>query len=168
MATPFRFQCSRCEEWHEGLPSPGWIYPIEYQDVPPHERERRTELTSDTCVIDDKWFFIRGCLEIPLQASEDTLVYGVWVSVSESSFALFKRTYEQEGREQEAPFFAWLTFIPPPFPQALLKTRVHLNPLPNRPSLELEPTEHPLAVAQRERLSPASVAEVVEQMLHGS
>jgi hypothetical protein len=168
MATPFRFHCSQCGQWHEGLPSPGWLYPIEYFDVPPEEREQRTELTSDTCIIDDKWFFIRACLEIPVQEGDEPLVYGVWVSVSEVSFELFERTYEQEGREREAPFFAWLTFVPPPFPQALLKTRVHLRPLPTRPTIELEPTEHPLAVAQRDGLSPAAVQKIIEHLLHGS
>jgi hypothetical protein len=94
-------------------------------------------------------------------------VYGVWVSLSEKSFATFRDTYELEGREQQAPFFGWLTAVPPPFPEALLKTMVHLRPVPNRPYIELEPTDHPLAVAQKEGISPARVQEIAERLLHG-
>jgi len=166
MSLPFRFQCSRCNQWHEGLPSPGWECPIEYMDIPPHERNHRAELTSDTCIIDGKWFFVRVCLEVPIRDYDEPFTYGVWVSVSQASFAQFERLYEQEGRELQAPFFAWLTVVPPPYPQALLKAMVHLQPLPTRPLLELEPTDHPLAKAQREGISLAAAYEIVEKLLH--
>ena len=36
--------------------------------------------------IDEKFFFIRGCLEIPVEDEDERFSWGVWVSLSESSF----------------------------------------------------------------------------------
>jgi hypothetical protein len=166
MTAPFRFQCSQCGDWHEGLPDFDWDAPVEYLSLPALEREARAELTSDTCVIDRQWFFLRSCLEIPIHGQDQPLMYGLWVSVSEKSFALFQQTYEQSGREHTAPFFAWLTAVPPPFPQVLLKAMVHLRPLPVRPALELEPTEHPLAIAQREGISQSMALKIASTLWH--
>ena len=50
------------------------------------ERSTRAKLTNDVCVIDGKEHYIQGCLEIPVSDSSETLIWGVWVSVSEESF----------------------------------------------------------------------------------
>jgi hypothetical protein len=47
-----------------------------------------------------------------------------------------------------------------------LKTRVHLRDHGIRPLIELEPTEHPVAVEQREGISVARVSEIYAQMVH--
>jgi hypothetical protein len=47
-----------------------------------------------------------------------------------------------------------------------LKTDVHLRPLNKRPLVELEPTDHPLAVEQRNGITMARVREIVEPLLH--
>ncbi|HZG42899.1 MAG TPA: DUF2199 domain-containing protein [Longimicrobium sp.] len=49
----------------------------------------------------------------------------------------------------------------------LLKTYVHLQPVPVRPLVELEPTDHPLAVDQREGVTQERAREIVEAVLHG-
>lgn len=43
---------------------------------------------------------------------------------------------------------------------------VHLQPVPTRPLVELEPTEHPLAVDQREGITPDRAREIVMAVLH--
>jgi hypothetical protein len=163
----FRYQCHTCGGYHEGMPSFGWEYPMQYLAVPEGERPTRIRLTSDTCVIDNQWFFVRGCLEIPVHDHAEPLVYGVWVSLSEKSFATYQDAYDVHGRERYGPFFGWLTAVPPPFPDALLKSMLHLRPVPTRPYIELEPTDHPLAVAQKEGISAAKVQEIAERLLHG-
>lgn len=39
--------------------------PYYYYEVEPDERKSRFNLTSDTCIMDNEYYFIRGCLEIP-------------------------------------------------------------------------------------------------------
>jgi len=43
---------------------------------------------------------------------------------------------------------------------------VHTQPVGVRPVVELEPTDHPLAVEQRTGITVARVQEFAEQLLH--
>ena len=65
--------------------------------------------------------------------------------------------------------FGWLsTHLPVYEPSTVnLKTLVHTQPVGERPLLELEPTDHPLAVEQREGIDLARVQELAERLLHG-
>jgi hypothetical protein len=49
-----------------------------------------------------------------------------------------------------------------------LKTRVHLRDHEVRPFIELEPTDHPLALEQRNGISVDRVAEIYAIMMHGA
>src|SRR4026209_1424841 len=60
--------------------------PIHYYGIPAQQREQRTLLGSDQCVIDNEHYFVRGCLDIPIHDSAEVFRWGVWVSVSEQSF----------------------------------------------------------------------------------
>ena len=55
-------------------------YPIYYLTIPEGKRDRRCSLTSDTCTIDDQYFLVRGCLELPVRDESDPFIWGVWVS----------------------------------------------------------------------------------------
>ena len=48
-----------------------------------------------------------------------------------------------------------------------LKTRVHLRDDGARPYIELEPTDHPLAVEQRNGITADRVAEIYAYYEHG-
>ena len=76
--------------------------------------------------------------------------------------------WEREGREAEEPMFGWLAVDLPTYePSTLsLKTMVHTRPLGLRPFVVLEPTDHPLAVEQREGITLARVQAIAEQLLH--
>lgn len=166
---PEGFVCQTCGEFHPELPMDfGYEVPYAYQKIPQDEREARCELTPDLCVIDKKEFFIRGCLEIPVVDGPRSFVWGVWTSLSEKSFRRTVEIWETDGRENEPPFFGWLCTSLPLYPETLLlKTHVHTRPLNQRPFIELEPTDHPLAVEQRNGITMERVREIVERMLHG-
>ena len=103
-------------------------YPIYYLTIPEGKRDRRCSLTSDTCTIDDQYFFVRGCLELPVRDESDPFIWGVWVSVSQPSFQLFVRVYDQTNRSHVGPFFGWLQSHIRVYPETVgLKTRVHLR-----------------------------------------
>jgi hypothetical protein len=51
-------KCSACGEWHDELPmSFGTDAPYWYDAIAPEERERRAELYSDQCIVDDEHLF---------------------------------------------------------------------------------------------------------------
>jgi hypothetical protein len=50
-----------------------------YANMTREERDARTIIGSDQCVVDQQWFFIRGCLEIPVAGSSEPFLWGLGV-----------------------------------------------------------------------------------------
>ena len=167
MADSFGFQCVSCGRYHVGMPSFGWDYPVQYLVVPERERRRRVRLGSDTCVIDDQWFFVRGCLEVPVMGYEEPFSWGVWCSLSRDNFGRYETVLDQVDRGLGESFFGWLCSAVPGYPDTQqLKTMVRVRPWPTRPLVELEPTDHPLAVEQRAGITAARVREIAQRLTH--
>ena len=163
----FEFRCSSCSEMHRGMPNFGADTPLSYYEIPAEQRDARCRLGRDDCVIDETWYFVRGCIELPVHGESEPFVWGVWVSLSEASFRKWLECVNAEHRSHIGPFFGWLNAWLKPYPDTMnLKTRVHLRDHGVRPSIELEPTEHPLAVEQRAGISVARVSEIYAQMVH--
>ena len=163
----FRFECATCGEVHQALPAFGFDYPLPYLTIPEDERSERVSLTSDACIIDDTEFYIRARLEIPVHGIAEPMAWGVWVSLSPANFARFEELFDEPGREAHGPWFGWLCSALPCYPDTFeLKTYVHLQPVPLRPLVELEPTGHPLAVDQREGITEHRARQIVEAVLH--
>ncbi|MFE2418238.1 DUF2199 domain-containing protein [Streptomyces hokutonensis] len=125
-------------------------------------------LSSDQCVIKGRHYFIKGLIEIPVIGSGDPFSWGVWVSLSRDNFARALDMWNTPGREAEKPYFGWLTTELSLYsPSTLnLKTNAHTRPLGRRPFVELEPTDHPLAVEQRTGITQDRVREIAEAVLH--
>ena len=161
------FRCATCGKEHTGAPAFGWDYPVHYLAVPEAERAKRCFLTSDTCVVDDEAFYVRGCLEIPVLGEVQPFSWGVWASLSEKTFFHFQELLSVAKRSQHGPFFGWLSSHIWMYPDTVnLKTQVHLRDDGIRPYIELEPTDHPLAVEQRTGISEERVAEIFEKLMH--
>jgi hypothetical protein len=166
---PFRFLCPGCGQTHEGMPAFDAAAPLTYYSIPPDERERRCRLESDECVIDDAWFFVRGCLEITVIGETEPFSWGVFVSLSADSYRRWKACFHDEQRSHVGPFFGWLDAALKPYPDSTnLKTRAHLRDGFIRPLIELEPTAHPLAVEQREGITAERVARIYATVMHGT
>lgn len=149
------------------MPNFGAVAPLSYDDIPEAERAVRCSLDSDACVVDEEWFFVRGCLEIPVFGETEPFVWGVWVSLSKPSFIEWSNYYAEKSRSHIGPYFGWLNARLGPYPDTVnLKTRVHLRDDGIRPYIELEPTDHPLAIEQREGISVQWVAELYSLMMH--
>jgi len=169
MSDDLSFTCSVCGKTHEGLPNLGFDYPIYYHQLNETERRELARLTSDTCVINDDDFFIRGCLEIPIHGRSDPFTYGVWVTLSRDNFARYEEFYEDRNRkiEGDSPYFGWFSNQIPGYAETLnLKTHVHLRPYPLRPRIELEPTDHQLSIDQRNGFTVERLRSLLEANEH--
>ncbi|MBB3032887.1 DUF2199 domain-containing protein [Alteriqipengyuania lutimaris] len=163
----FSFKCRVCGETHAGMPALASDAPDYYYSIPPEEREARCELTTDTCVTDDRFYFLRGTIEIPVTGLKEHFCWGVWVSVSFESFKLLMEHWEDPNRSDIGPFFGWLSANLAVYPDTVnLKTNVELQAPPLRPLIWLEPTDHPLAVEQRMGISQQRLAETYAEYLH--
>ena len=105
---------------------------------------------------------------MPVIGSEERFSWDVWVSLSDRNFARARKLWRRRGRESEPPYLGWLSSSVPGYPETLsLKTMVHTRAVGTRPRIELEPTDHPLAVEQREGITWERVREIAEIVLHG-
>ncbi|MER5935153.1 DUF2199 domain-containing protein [Streptomyces sp. NPDC002054] len=127
-------------------------------------------LSPDQCVIRAQHYFVKGLIEIPVIGSDEVFSWGVWVSLSCENFSRVADLWDRAGREDEKPHFAWLTTeLPVYVPTTLnLKTHVHTRPVGERPYVELEPTDHPLALEQRKGITLDRVREIAAAVLHSS
>jgi hypothetical protein len=169
VTSSFEFTCAKCGQVHKGMPTFAADAPLSYYGVPQEEREKRCSIATDDCVIDEKWFFVRGCLEIPVHGAHGPFVWGVWVSLSKQSFEAWTACFCKSRRAHIGPFFGWLDAWLKPYPDTRnLKTSVRLRDDGIRPYIELEPTDHPLAVEQRQGITVQRVAEIYAMMTHDS
>jgi hypothetical protein len=162
------FTCSRCGEAHEGPPlAYAADFPEAWAAVPEGERRKRVVMSAEQCIIDKRDFFVRARLVVPVVDGPGPLEWGVWVSLSQKSFMRMAEVWSTPGRESEPPCFGWLQTELPSYPPTLnLKTLVHTRPVGERPTVELEPTDHPLAQEQRDGITTQRVREIAEMLLH--
>ena len=98
----------------------------------------------------------------------DSLVFAsVRTSLSKPSFDRMIELWDSEERLHEPPYFGWLSSSIPGYPETLsLKSNVHSRPKRMRPYVELEPTDHPLAVEQRNGITIDPAIAIAEMMRH--
>jgi hypothetical protein len=130
------------------------------------ERSCGGKIDSDICVINRESFFVRGCVEIPIADREDTFVWGAWVSISRISLERILELWDAEIRSNEPPIFGWLSNNISVYPETFgLKVNLHLRDSGQRPFIEIEPTNHPLAIEQRDGISLQRVEEIAAALL---
>jgi hypothetical protein len=162
------FVCRSCQTTHRESPlCLGPDAPASWEAIPEPERASRGRLTDDLCEIDNQHFFVRGRLEVPIRDSDQVFAWLLWSSLSQESYGRTRALWSTAGREREPGYFGWLNSRLPGYPDTLnLKLLVHTRPVGERPSLELEPTEHPLSVEQREGITWERVHQLVH-LSHG-
>jgi len=154
---------------HRGLPAWHFEAPAHVLAAPPPARQSRVALTEDDCVIDDREFYLKGLLELPIHGTAERFVWGIWLSVSAESHARFAVLFEDPKRQAGEEFFGWVCTEIPGYPSTqLLKAMLRVREYPMRPWVQLEPTAHPLAVEQREGMTADRAVELTESLLHSS
>lgn len=165
-----RFTCASCGAEHD-LAEISWGFnaPLQW-DLLSEDERARSLLGGEQCEIssgEGRSFYIRGCLEIPIRGMDRTFTWGVWCSLSEQSYLEVSERWDDPGRTNLGPYFGWLCTNVPGYPEtAFLKTMVHQREVGLRPLVQLEPTDHPLAIDQREGIEESRLKEIVIRLLH--
>ena len=161
--------CGTCGETHEELPlSFAADYPDNYANLSPDQRDIRTTIGSDQCIIDQKQFYIRGCLEIPIQDSDQVFLWGLWALIWEKDYDEIEESWEEQGRECRGPFKGRLGNALSEYDVSTfnLPLTIKLQPVGTRPLFFIDEPEHPLAVAQRDGMTLKQVEELAAKLLH--
>lgn len=159
-----RFRCKVCGEEHDGIPDVAYDVPAYFAALQEDEKEDDAECSPDLCRIREHRF-IRGVLELPIRGTDERFAYGVWMSVSQTNFDRYVEVFDVDPPPPDR-YVGWISNRIEGWPDTLeLVAAATLVP-DRRPAIELEPTDHPLAVAQREGLTPEQVDEIVARVLH--
>ncbi len=131
---------------------------------------RGSTLGEETCIIRRQIFFIRGLIEIPVKARTTSFVWNVWSSLSAEGFQAMLDRWTSPDRASDPAYLGLLSNdLFPAYPRSLnLKLSVQTRDLGQRPSFELEPNDHPLAVDQHRGISVDRVREINSLLLHAS
>jgi hypothetical protein len=163
------FKCATCGKVHQNLPRSFVAdFPDVYANMKPEERDVRATIGSDQCTVDQQWFFIRGCLEIPVLGSPEPFVWGLWASVREQVFDEISESWEENGREKiRGPFKGRLANSLSVYAETLnLKVKILIQPVATRPLFKVEQLEHPLAAEQQTGISEERTREIASLLLH--
>lgn len=153
------FICSSCGESHEGFPALTFKSPAPCEWASVEERAADWNLHSDFCRYKDVDFYVRAVLELPIIGSEQVLEFGVWSTLSKAHCDRYWDTFEDDDQSKLGPMFGWFSNAVPGYPETMgLKCQVLPQDRRQRPLIELELTDHPLAMHQREGISMEDAA----------
>jgi hypothetical protein len=177
-----RWKCGSCAEWHTG-PCLDFSYDSPHYWSEEHEKIRRsasllpswsenrrkTFLDDDCCAIEDRDFFVRGIIHLPIIGAAETFRWGVWGSLSRENFETLLKMDDDPKRVELPPMFSWLSTRIPEYPDTLsLKMYAHIQELNRRPHFELEPSEHPLSQEYNKGINAERVKKIMMERLRGN
>ena len=164
------FLCKSCGKNHSiDQISFGADAPAQWNILNDDERQQ-SELTNDQCIINAKeetHFFVRGCLDVPIQDSDKTFTWGVWTSLSEKSFTEMHENWRNPERAKLPAYFGWLCTQIPTCPDTMfLKTSVQHRDIGLRPIVAVEPTDHALSLHQQNGIARHEIERIISSVLH--
>ena len=179
-APQFRYRCSSCDKLHSGLPDLTFNAPDAWLAMAGSERGRHGHLSSDFCIIEDRDYFVRCVLEVPIidggAGLPEHFTFGVWGSLSLKSFntyrmrdtsqALTGKTSKGKKTTLKAgPFFGWFSNRLTVYPDTTnLKCSIEPRAGTLHPLLILEPSDHPLSADSRNGMPAERAIELARTM----
>jgi hypothetical protein len=157
-----QYECTTCGQVHTDLPHIGFGAPMQWADE--FANDSSCLLTDDLCIINERDFFIRGIVEIPVHNYEHEFGWGVWISHKKENFETYRHNFDSPNI---GPFFGWLCNEIDYFPISSLelKTMAHYRGGGIRPRIELEESQHPLYRRQKEGISIPEAWHIVHHYL---
>jgi hypothetical protein len=118
--------------------------------------------------VDETWFFVRGCLEIPILGCGEPFLWGLWASIRQEVFDEISECWSQEGRERtHGPFKGRLANSLSVYPETLnLKVAIRMQRVGTRPLFFVEEAEHQLGIEQRLGITQTRAMELASFLLH--
>jgi hypothetical protein len=109
MAETIKYKCSHCGKEHEEYPALTYTSPDNYAELSEEEKEKMAKLSNDFCVITypaqtDR--FIRATLTQKINDHCEDIDYGIWVSLSETSFNDYNNNFDNPNHVKE--YFGYL------------------------------------------------------------
>lgn len=160
--------CELCREYHAVEMSFGFDAPDPYASLKSEEREIRAMLNRNECVIDDKWFFVRGYLEVPVIGTNEAFLWGLWANVFERDFHEIHTTWDRT--QPGGPFGRYKCRIAnsiEEYPDSFnLKVSLEVQAVGQRPRLRVDEAQHALALDQQNGITPERAISLASSVSH--
>jgi len=158
--------CRTCGAQHEEAPFCFGADAPWRELVDEDEFDRRVQLSADQCIVDEKVFFIRGHIEIPIHATQTEFVWSVWCSLSKESHERCAARWELPERQGDS-YFGWLSTDIFGYPETRnLKTNVIIREPGRVPRIQLQASGHPLYAEQRDGITLEAASLKSHELLH--
>jgi len=169
--TGAEWTCRSCGQQHSGMFDIGALAPDPWRG--PREPEPNSAvrlegnfLGTDLCVIEGEHFMVRCILEIPVHGMAESFSYGAWGSLKKENFELYIQEFEK-GSGEVGPWWSWLCNQLKPFVEdESVICWMYPQAGNQRPHLWVDSEDHPLALAQRQGISPEEVLKIYEAYGH--
>ena len=123
-------------------------------------------LNEDYCVIDDRDFFVRGLIMVPIIGTLERFCWGVWGSLSKKGFDALMEFDAHKHDQKPPPMFSWLSNNISGYPNTQnMKMLAHIQPGNERPHFELERTDHPLSIEYHNGITPERLKEIMNSLV---
>lgn len=109
------WSCSTCHQRHNGMFDLAHVRPdfwSDGEDYVPNSAAVSSKhfLSEDFCVLNGEHYFVRCILRLPLLGVPDTsFAFGVWSTLSEKNFGLYKDAFDSGELDGMGPWFGWLS-----------------------------------------------------------
>jgi len=165
--TQLGYYCSDCGEYHKEIPMAySADAPFSYSQIPENELTKRCVLTEETCIIDQKDFYIKGNLLIPVQNAEE-FSWNVWVQITESDFNRMTKLWNDNNRILENGYLGQLATELDLYPSTInLPVNVYTQKVGIRPKIEVLEVAHPLFLEQEEGINMDRVISFAKKILY--
>jgi hypothetical protein len=164
--------CGSCSERHLGMfdlacDSPGpWTGNADYEPNSELDRERDF-LSEDFCVLGGEHFLIRCVLEIPVHGLEDKFGFGCWGSLKRDNFETYVEHFDAGTCPEGGPWWSWLcNRLGPLSDDQPIGCWMFPQLGRQRPVLDVDDEDHPLALAQRDGISAEQVLAIYAHYGH--
>lgn len=161
------FKCDVCGQYHEEFPMDlAYKRPGDYFKIPKNERSERVHINEDICVIDDKEFYIRGIIELPVKNNSDTFRFGTWARINKDDFEKYLELWDAT-EINEPPFLGQLSGGIGFYEETdKLEVNIYLQSNNDRPKFKLISKVHLLGIDQEQGISMEKVHQFVEPILN--
>ena len=164
----YAWTCNCCGQNFDTLPmNYAFTAPRNWFGLTEAERATRAKLTDDICIIDGTERYIRGCLEIPVCDSTESLVWGVWVSISEETLRYIISHWDDPLIEDEPPHSGWLGSWIKGYPEPVeIRCQIFIQGGDLRPRIVLQQSNYLLAIEQHQGITLERVKQIAASAGH--
>jgi len=161
------FECPVCGQQHPLSFAFAANAPHAVLAIPEAELTNRLIISPFQCVIDNKDFYLRGRILIPVHGYDEPFVWGVWAEISPKNFLRAHELWNTPGRENEPPFPGYLNTDLPLYGSTMnVEVDVQTQIVGRKPHFYVRDPDLVVGTEQREGITPERLQDINVKMWH--